>query len=207
MSDTELYIPFGEPVIKYSDLNINNKSLLKQLKNIKLKDTGANEGTYISQDMNIFKYLKDGSTIEKIFASRIRHAVVQFNYSTDIAIGNCWLTMTKPKAMSHYHLHSNYWLSACYYPMGDKRDSFSIEFKRPTPLIFDIPKLKYGSFNSLNYKLNVQAGDFIVFPSYLEHRIVENNTKLNRYSIAMVINPTGLIGINDSTIDYALLYK
>ena len=29
-----------------------------KLKNIKLKDTGANEGTYISQDMNIFKYLK-----------------------------------------------------------------------------------------------------------------------------------------------------
>ena len=207
MSNT-VCIPFGEPIIKYNDLNIDNKTLLKELKNTEMKDTGGSEGTFISKDMNIFKYLKDGQSIESTFLTRIRDAVIKLDYNTDIAIGNCWLTMTKPKInATHYHLHSNYWLSACYYPMGDKKDNFGIEFKRPTPLIFDIPRSNFGTFNSLTFQLRVTAGDFIVFPSYLEHRILANSTKIKRYSMAMVINPTGKIGINDSSIDYSPLYR
>jgi len=206
MADTELYIPFGEPIIKYNDLNINNKTLMKDLKNIPLKDTGGVAGTYISKDMNIFKYLKDGRDIENIFLTRIRHAVVKLDYNTDIAIGNCWLTMTKPKInFTHYHYHCNYWLSACYYPMGTKIDNLGIEFKRPTPIPFDIPRLNNGTFNTLTYQMKVTAGDFIVFPSYLDHRISANTTKIKRYSMAMVINPNGKIGINDSSIDYSFL--
>ncbi len=208
MTHTELNIPFGEPVIRYNDLDIDNKSLTKDLKKIALKETGGSEGTYISQDMNIFKYLKNGKNIENTFLVRIKDSVIKLGYDTDIAIGNCWLTMTKPKVTStHYHNHSNYWLSACYYPMGTKKDNFGIEFKRPTFLPFDIPRLKYGTFNTLTYQMKVTAGDFIVFPSYLEHRILANHTNVERYSIAMVMNPTGMIGVNDSTIDYGLIYK
>ena len=52
MSNT-VCIPFGEPIIKYNDLNIDNKTLLKELKNTEMKDTGGSEGTFISKDMNI----------------------------------------------------------------------------------------------------------------------------------------------------------
>jgi len=208
MANIELNIPFGEPVIRYNDLDIDNKSLKKDLKKIALEETGGSEGTYISQDINIFKYLKNSKNIENTFLVRIKDSVIKLGYNTDIAIGNCWLTMTKPKVNStHYHTHSNYWLSACYYPMGTKKDDFGIEFKRPTFLPFDIPRLNFSTFNSLTYQMKVTAGDFIVFPSYLEHRILANHTNVERYSIAMVMNPTGVIGKNDSTIDYGLIYK
>lgn len=204
MSNTELYIPFGDPIIKYSDLNIDNKTLLKDLKKIELKKTIVSDGTFISKDVNIFKYLTNKDFIGNTFATRIKHATTQLLYNTNITIGNCWLTMTKPKAMSHFHFHANYWLSACYYPMGSATDDYGIEFKRPSPLLFDVPKSQYGTFNSTVHIMKIKEGDFIVFPSYLEHRIMKNNSKINRYSIAMVINPIGKIGVDDSQIEYGL---
>lgn len=207
MSDTELYMPFADPVIKYNDLNLNNKAILKDIKKIKFKDTTKTEGTYISNSLNVFENLKEGNFIRNTFTIRIKHALIQFGYNSDIKIGNCWATLTKPKSMSHLHLHSNYWLSACYYPMGSIKDGFAIRFKRPSPLIFDIPRKNFTSFNSATFSLNVKEGDFIVFPSYLEHQIDENKTKYNRYSLAMVINPIGIIGSDDSLMDYSFFNK
>ena len=207
MSETELYMPFADPVIKYNDLNLDNKTILKDINKVKFKPTTKSEGTYISQNLNIFSDLKENSFIKDTFIIRIKHALIQFGYASDIKIGNCWATLTKPKSRSHFHLHSNYWLSACYYPMGSVKDGFAIKFKRPSPLIFDVPKKNFSSFNSVEFKLNIKEGDFIVFPSYLEHQIDDNKTKYNRYSLAMVINPMGIIGSDDSLIDYSVFNK
>jgi len=205
MNDFKLIIPFGESICLFNDLNIDDNKLITQIKKCKFKSTFLNNKAYITEDIKILDNISYGKEVKDMFLTRILQSIKAMGYEVPIKIGTSWATLTKPKSESHYHMHSNYWLSACYYPMGDIKDDFSIMFKRPTPLFFDIPRIGYSSFNSSDYKLNIKKGDFIVFSSALDHKIFYNNTKKDRISLALNIIPNSIVGNDDSLIDYSVV--
>ena len=67
-------------VLKFGGTSVAD---IPQIKKIALKETGGSEGTYISQDMNIFKYLKNGKNIENTFLVRIKDSVIKLGYDDE----------------------------------------------------------------------------------------------------------------------------
>lgn len=202
MNSFKLILPFSENIYLFENLNIDNNRLIKELKKCKFKTTSNYNKTYVTEHFKILDKIVYGEELKNIFFDKIKIAINAMNYNTSFKIGTSWATLTKTKSESHYHVHSNYWLSACYYPMGNDEDNFKIMFKRPTPLFYDIPVKSYSSNNSIDYTLNVKEGDLIIFSSYLDHKICFNETKRERISLALNITPDGIIGKDDSYFNY-----
>jgi len=202
MNKFKLIVPFAESIHLFEDLNVDNERLIKELKKCKFKKTSEYNKTYVTKNFQVLDIIPYGKELKNIFFEKILQTVNAMGYTTSFKIGTSWGTLTKPRSESHYHVHSNYWLSACYYPMGNNQEDFKIMFKRPTPLFFDIPTNNYSSFNSIDYTLKIKKGDLIIFSSYLDHKICFNKTKKERVSLALNIAPTGIIGQGDSYINY-----
>ena len=110
---------------------------------------------------------------------------------TRFKITGSWATKTEPKAHSNMHQHANSWLSAVYYPEGDK--SFKIRFHSPKPQLWLDHCKEYNIYNSSNYDLTVEENMLVIFPSVLSHEILTNQSKKTRYSIALNVIPQGTL--------------
>ena len=200
-------IPFSEWFLYFEDLQLNNNLILNDLKKLKydfcnddLNVQNINK-SYISKNTNIFSKITNGNLIKEKFKNTIKDGLRDIGIDQDFDIQGNWSTLVKSKGFSEIHYHANYWLSAVYYPSGTLEDNIKIEFSRPQILPWDVNNNPIDSFFFNNVcRQNIKKGDLIVFPSYLKHRIFYYFGDLDRYSIAMNINPIGQIGRNDSMI-------
>jgi len=190
-------VPFAEWVFSCENLEIDNKIIVEHLKNLDFINVeGFFNRPFITKDKNILNNLPN---VKNYFEKIIHNSIKEIGYNVDIKIGTSWGTLCRGNLLSEFHNHSNYWLSAVYYPHGSEN---KIQFRKPIPsnwqINTEIQNPNYTSFTSTDYtKINNQ-GTLIVFPSYLQHRII--NQSEERYSIAMNINPIGEIGTDDSKI-------
>ena len=177
--------PFAEWFLYYENVDVNNEMIVSHLKNLEYNDTGHSAS---SNEMNILNdYLK------LKFISIIEEGITQFGYTNKVDIETSWGTLTKTNGYSEFHHHPNYWLSAVYYPSGEGK----IEFLRPQVVPHSMKDVNHFTINN-SCMQDVKGGDFIIFPSYLRHRIYYYKGLEDRYSIAMNINPIGKIGFGDS---------
>ena len=111
-----------------------------------------------------------------------------------------WANCIRHGNRSEFHAHQNFWLSAVYYPHGKVADNFTIVFKKNDLNYYDIRKKSHNAFNTNMVALTVKEGDLIIFPSYMQHKIGYNHSKLERYSLAMNFLPAKTIGHKDGEI-------
>jgi len=156
-------------------------------------------GNHISYSKKVLD-LKEFKSLKNVLYKEIKEAIQKyFYYDVDFTIENSWGTMSEPNSVSTFHVHSNYWYSAVYYPHGSHEDEMSIVFEKALCDFFMVPVKKYNHSNQTQYVLRVTEGDLIIFPASLRHKIGFNFTKQNRYSIAINILPKGNIGEGDGT--------
>ena len=91
-----------------------------------------------------------------------------------------------------------------FYYFGDSysQDSGHIQFKNPVNQLYDyyINDTK-SIYTSRHWKIPPESKKLILFPSYLEHVIMENKEDVDRYSLAFNMFPIGKYGSTDSTYD------
>ena len=204
-----IIIPFSEWFIYYENLELDNDLILSELKNLEYDFCGEDLDiqnickSFLSKNKNIFSTLTNGNLIKQKFKEIIKDGLADMGIDEDFEIQSNWSTLVKNKGFSEFHYHSNYWLSAVYYPSGTLDDNIKIEFTRPQIIPWDVASNSNSISNAFFYgycRHKVKKGDLIVFPSYLRHRIFYYFGNLDRYSIAMNIRPIGKIGRNDSTL-------
>ena len=181
------------------NINLNHDLILKDLKKLKYGDTN-DAYHHMSENKNLFNVLKEGEKIKEVFSQYINQAIESLGYNAGHQIVNCWANKVLAKHDAGFHMHKNFWLSCVYYPHGTLKDEYRLIFKSDRLndyTGFDIPVNSFNIFNSHTFTVKVEKGDFIIFPSLLEHKADIHFSKNTRYSIAANIFPLGIIGYGE----------
>jgi uncharacterized protein (TIGR02466 family) len=198
-------IIFSQNVFHTNVKNLNHKKIFKELKKLDYEQVNSqvkpyfDTKQYITTTFDILNRLPSGKELKLEMENQTKFAVESFGYGIDIQIINSWGTKTKPGNYSDWHNHNNFWLSLVYYPHGN----FAISFKKPKMDYFLAPVKQQTTLNNTLYTFFVKEGDMLIFPAYLEHKIGHNDTKIDRYSVAINILPKGTIGKGDGLLTFA----
>jgi len=175
---------FASPVIIINKVLFDSEIVLEYLQKQEYQDKPIIESQPLTTNRkNLFKFNKD-------FDQSIKKGLDQLQYNIGYKIVSAWGTKTPPKGFSHFHTHANSWMTGVYYPHGN----FKIELEKSVYDHWDIPVKKYNVLNSQSWTFDVEENMFIMFSANLRHRIVYNESKIDRYSLAMNIRPKGIIG-------------
>ena len=195
----EVHTLFPE-VLCRAHLKLDNKSLLKAIKEITFirddiqpKNTGTSPSRYLFQQP-VFHELRK-KALEQF--GKFNREILQ--YTHDYAVTTSWATETKPGEQSSLHTHINCQYSGAYY-VSVPQGSNTISFVQPDKGGFMTIPYRYNSLNSRRATYTLKEGDLIFFPSYMWHQIDLNKSKKTRYSIALNLIPTGVIGEGDSQL-------
>tara|TARA_B100000767_G_C19736803_1_gene524301 strand:- start:634 stop:1233 length:600 start_codon:yes stop_codon:yes gene_type:complete len=153
---------------------------------------------YISCDLNsLDKYKKLNDEIKNSVKFFIKNTLCM---KSDFTIYKSWLTLTEPKGSSNSHNHSNSWISGVYYP--EQNNDFKIRFYNDYANHFKTEVHKQNIYNSITYDITPEKNELILFFSNLRHKILENKSDKNRYSLSFNCLPKGTFGVGDSSCEF-----
>ena len=112
---------------------------------------------------------------------------------------NSWSNLHSSNESSQIHYHGNSLLSGVYYPIFPKNSGDISFFKTGsyTNIFHQSIRFEYDEDTHVNtemYKLEVNEGKVVIFPSHLEHKVEQNLSKEKRYSIAFNFFVKGKFG-------------
>lgn len=191
-------ILFGEP-IHICNLKVNNKNILDKLKKFEYKKIPESIADfYSSKSYNVLDKIP---LLKKEINKNVKYFINDIlEYEIDFNITSSWITKTLQNGKGHRHHHAHSFISGVYYPFGN--EEFKILFHRKNFNKFWQFKIKnYNTINSRNWWLPIKDNTLLLFQSDLEHEIIINNSKTERYSLAFNVLPKGEIGFNDSKIN------
>ena len=152
--------------------------------------------TYTTKDNRVLTKFPE---LEKIFLNYFDQIAKEiFLYTETFRITTSWVTKTED-SHSELHHHKNSFYSGVYYFDEYSDNSGDLQFKNPLSSYSDfylIPK-EWNIMTSEAWSISPKKNLLVFFPSYLEHRIVNNKGK--RRSLAFNIVPIGEYGSGDST--------
>ncbi|MBT4043302.1 MAG: hypothetical protein HOK21_15605 [Rhodospirillaceae bacterium] len=106
----------------------------------------------------------------------------------DFVITGCWANMNPPGAPHPSHNHPNNLLSGVYYvAVPDGVDMISFHDPRPQRHIIEPRTSQQNEFNQFVHNVQVREGTLAIFPAWLPHSVIPNNTDALRVSIAFNI--------------------
>ena len=191
----------GDYQFIFKNIELNHDKILKEIQDLKFVKAKNNYDIEISVSNKILDILPSNKIIKKVINKKIKQVIDSYlEYNVRHKIVTSWATKSHPNNDDEMHQHRNYWLSACYYPHGNKQDNFKINFKSNKQEHWSIPIKKYNMFNSEFYSLEIEKGDLIIFPSNLFHCPDKNVSSIIRHSLAINILPVGKIGVSDSEL-------
>ena len=183
----------------YTQKKILEKKRYKGLINTKKKIIRKKKLT----EFFLSKFGIDSLIIEiiKIFQ---QYTVDVLKLKNQFTISTSWFTKMKPKDTCRFHRHYNSFYSGLYYFNDYEVNSGNICFLDPLNsfnnfLIVPDSEQDCSIHNSKEWKIRPEKNMLIFFPSYLEHSILSNTSKKNRYSLAFNFVPIGKYGVSDST--------
>ncbi len=102
-----------------------------------------------------------------------------------ITILEMWSIVNKKKTFNVQHSHPNSLLSAAYYVKA-KKNSGSIKFFDPKEMkvMYHPPIKSYHEISAEVIKIEPEEGKLLIFPSYLNHAVEENQSDEDRIVIS-----------------------
>jgi len=183
-----------------TELNLK-KDYLSFFKKLKYKRSNIPRRTGISVEQNLFqKYPKELKELRKEITISLKEVIKNYYmYDCDFRITNSWATVANSFEGSEMHIHSNSWLTGCYYPQGN--NTISVENVNNSSFLGD-PK-EYNLYNSKGFDLTTHKNTLLIFPSHLYHRIpAEDLNGKTRHSFALNVLPKGDFGVEDSKVNF-----
>ena len=186
---------FADP-LSYFKLDINNEKIFKQMKTLDWKKIKRYQGTYGIEGLNLLdcfpELQQEIKQASAFYIKKILECDAHFKLTTS------WGTMTEPGGSSGRHYHSNAWFSGSYYPQDSSESP--IRFHSPKIKLFSFDIKNYNPYTETTWTFSPSYNSLIIFPSYIGHEILLNQSKVTRYSIAFNVFPKGTIGKEDSLI-------
>jgi len=164
----------------------------------KKADFDYDRSSLVNQDFEIlnkpqFKLL--GDMLLKSFTTFTKE---HLKISNDFKVSSSWLTKTEPNHQSHFHRHYNCYYSGVFYI--DTDEGGEIIFENMADERFLLNKIEDNDYNTKSFIFKTENKMIIFFPSDIQHKIAENKTNKDRYSLAFNFYPIGNIGVRDSNV-------
>lgn len=133
-------------------------------------------------------------TCIKYFSQYIKEVLM---IQDDFVITNSWIIRCPTESKHHLHNHPNSIFSAVYYINADDDSSdmvFHYDTTYNTDHKFTYTFSEMNQYNSGNLTLKPKTGDFLVFPSYLKHKVTPNKSQNERVILSFNSFLTGTVG-------------
>ena len=124
------------------------------------------------------------------------------------AITTSWVTLCNRGEGSQLHRHKNsFWSGVYYFQKEYDMGTGGILFDSPNTVLSDFSFENndienYNQLNSTTYTFTPSPSLLLLFPSYLQHQVLNHNNDKPRSSLAFNIVPLGAWGEHDSSYDY-----
>ena len=182
---------WGFLVKDYAKLNINMLEYIKELQ--KSNPEGVKKSNVFGWhsknfDMNDKKVLYFFESIKP----NIDNTLTDMGWddlNNKIDITSAWSIINKKNASNERHIHSNSYISAVYY-VSAPNNCGDILFHDPrqAKVIRKPNTIKANKLNAEVVNITPQSGLLVLFPSYLYHSVVENNSDEERIVISFNID-------------------
>ncbi|MGV6821003.1 MAG: TIGR02466 family protein [Parvularcula sp.] len=191
MSDLKMRQWFAVPVweVKIPDFADLNKEILTHLDEVKAEKPGiqrSNAGGWHSHDR--LHHDPRFSAVRDHIAAHCHACATEigFDHDThDLVLNEMWLNQTGPGDYNSPHVHPNSFLSGVYYVKVPEGGG-NIEFSDPAPArtVSLYPRKKDNIHASPKIVYGVRTGMLLVFPSWLQHGVLPNQSNKPRISIS-----------------------
>lgn len=193
-------IPFGWPIyVSESTYNINETEM-NFVKNLERKDNGGGGNNWMSKDSWLFKHDQMKGVkefIQKNVEDYFYNLINVDDRLTEIYPTQAWTNYNRKGQSHHHHMHDNSILSAVFYYQTDKT---RIEFWREDKLFpLSVNYKEWDFFNANMWWQETEPGKVIIFPSKLAHSVTENNSDVERISLAVNTFVKGHLGVDDNS--------
>jgi uncharacterized protein (TIGR02466 family) len=192
---SEMLFLFPTPVakIKFRSINTFEKTILEKYSKNCIPNVGNNTSAnnYVLNDPELAPLKED---LDNVLTGFYDDVYKPFN-NLNVYTTQSWMSVYSLNSYHHAHKHYNSILSAVLYINAIPGDSitFLSDF-RPGIWMFSNPSREENIVNQDNYTLPVEAGDLVIFPSWLSHKVERVEKNHNRLSLAMNSFIKGKIG-------------
>ena len=134
------------------------------------------------------------NTCIKYFSKYIKEVLM---LNDNFVITNSWIIRCPKDSKHHLHTHPNSIFSAVYYINADQKSSdmiFYYDTTYDTNHKFTYNINEHNQYNSNKLKISPITGDFLIFPSYLEHNVTPNINDNERIILSFNSFLTGIVG-------------
>lgn len=177
-------------------INRLNITFSKKQNNIFLKQkTIKNVGNYFSEDNFILnkpslKKLKNEILLN--IDSYINNVICPIK-KIDFYITQSWINYSRKTEYHHEHSHPNSFISGVFYIKANKEND-EIVFTNEKNKIWDLPAKHHNIFNSYYWRIPVEDGLLVLFPSDLKHSVSIKKQNNLRISLAFNVFIKGELG-------------
>jgi uncharacterized protein (TIGR02466 family) len=130
----------------------------------------------------------------KLFLEQLKHNIHQYLLQInpnapvdtyDLVIDESWVTRTQRNEFHPTHSHGIYFISGAYYVKTNEQDG-NIYFKTPNKLMIHTPFFnKVSGWDTVLHSPKV--GKILLFPAWLEHGVLSNQTDSDRITLSFNI--------------------
>ena len=100
-------------------------------------------------------------------------------------ITGCWANVNTPGSAHRPHSHPNNYLSGVYYAqVPETSDGLLFHEPRPQTMVMAPKVKKVTELTNSDFKLEVQVGRLLIFPSWLRHSVAKTGAAGDRVSVS-----------------------
>jgi uncharacterized protein (TIGR02466 family) len=124
--------------------------------------------------------------------------VIKPKHNLKLQITESWVNYNNKNQSHHRHYHKNSIISGVFYFNCIENDEIIFYNKLDQFSSFEPEVLEYTNLNSNSWNYPVCKNKLLLFPSYLEHSVSENNEEKTRISLSFNTMFDGLISSHNS---------
>jgi uncharacterized protein (TIGR02466 family) len=184
MTDIRADVWFAN-IVWQANLTIDNNKLKQRADELRLYTDGvklSNQSGWQSKSMS------PDEPVLKEFQLLLDEVVAKCTSSValpDLKFYNMWFNINPQHSYNTLHNHQDSILSGVYYVDVPDSNMGNIEFHRDDDMQYYMPALKnYNQFTSHKAVYKPQTGMLLLFPSWLKHQVMQNQSTKDRYSIS-----------------------
>ena len=137
--------------------------------------------------------------------------ILKIKDDIDLVCMSSWVTMNSGSDYAQDHIHASSMISGVLYldaPPGSAPINFHGDlYKKNTfGTFFPIQYSEYNQFNSNTYRVDVESGIIVLFPSNLRHSVRPNSdSSIKRYAMSFDYIPVGVLNAGSTKITLNVL--
>tara|TARA_R100000664_G_scaffold30113_1_gene42402 strand:- start:2939 stop:3505 length:567 start_codon:yes stop_codon:yes gene_type:complete len=179
---------FSKPIY-IENIEYDKNLVLNEIKKINFKKISSSDymptASSISESLNVLDNINFQNLKNKILTQFQLYVYDTLKYNNyKFKIKNSWFTKTLLNEKSEIHNHRNSLFSGVLY-IQTKPKKGSICFIDNSKSGYFLEPSECNILNSEEWIINLSEGDIIFFPSSLHHKLMINNTNIERISLAM----------------------